>query len=68
MGHLKRLSKKQRLTELRYTTDARGGCGGLSQRGEVTCAITGFTPSCSLRSFLFVVLHTLQQIRSQRHL
>jgi hypothetical protein len=30
------LSKKQRLTELGCTTDAGGGCGGLSQRGTLT--------------------------------
>jgi hypothetical protein len=28
------LSKKQQLTELRCTTNARGGCGGLSQGGN----------------------------------
>jgi hypothetical protein len=30
-GYWLQLSKKQQLTELRCTTDARGGCGGLSQ-------------------------------------
>jgi hypothetical protein len=48
MGHPRQLSKKQRLTGLCFKTAARGGCGGLTQRGDLDMKSKLSAASCAL--------------------